>query len=344
MSPPSSVMQPPHQSPLFRYSNIIIPKHLRRPCHHHLRRHRHHHFAQTDAHLHQTQSDITDTIGLWHQWNHLIMLKKLNACMLSESLNILEHQAFICMFIASLELLGHLFIRINCSLRKLIYIHVIAHDVSTVLRCWQNPIIFLINNGGYTIEIKIYDGPYDKKNLKYTGSVDAIHNGQGKCYEKGEQIQFNRHESGNKIIDYKNKLAQLRAGKSSNPISIRLNSPASTSVFSGFTITDVIQLLNSQGFEVVMVSSGVVGAGRQRLPHRKLVHISFGYQVTKGLASVRKRCKGSLSIPIGLRTGIVVSSLVFKEGGFFIYQPTFCQEVTILVLAVRVTGHIIGFS
>ncbi|WJX82179.1 Pyruvate decarboxylase 1, variant 2 [Trifolium repens] len=49
---------------------------------------------------------------------------------------------------------------------------VTAQDVSTMLRCGQNTIIFLINNGGYTIEVEIHDGPYNViKNWNYTGLV-----------------------------------------------------------------------------------------------------------------------------------------------------------------------------
>ncbi|CAK8541982.1 unnamed protein product [Lathyrus sativus] len=60
---------------------------------------------------------------------------------------------------------------------------VTAQDVSTMLRCGQKTIIFLINNGGYTIEVEIHDGPYNViKNWNYTGLVDAIHNGEGKCW------------------------------------------------------------------------------------------------------------------------------------------------------------------
>ncbi|KAI3923729.1 hypothetical protein MKW98_011359 [Papaver atlanticum] len=59
---------------------------------------------------------------------------------------------------------------------------VTAQDISTMLRCEQNTIIFLINNGGYTIEVEIHDGPYNViKNWNYTALVDAIHNGDGKC-------------------------------------------------------------------------------------------------------------------------------------------------------------------
>ncbi|XP_065853273.1 pyruvate decarboxylase 2 [Euphorbia lathyris] len=60
---------------------------------------------------------------------------------------------------------------------------VTAQDVSTMLRCEQKSIIFLINNGGYTIEVEIHDGPYNViKNWNYTALIDAIHNGEGKCW------------------------------------------------------------------------------------------------------------------------------------------------------------------
>ncbi|XP_077239327.1 pyruvate decarboxylase 2-like [Tasmannia lanceolata] len=60
---------------------------------------------------------------------------------------------------------------------------VTAQDVSTMMRCEQRSIIFLINNGGYTIEVEIHDGPYNViKNWNYTALVDAIHNGEGKCW------------------------------------------------------------------------------------------------------------------------------------------------------------------
>lgn len=64
-----------------------------------------------------------------------------------------------------------------------IYLQMTAQDISTMLRCGQRTIIFLINNGGYTIEVEIHDGPYNViKNWNYTGLVDAIHNGEGKCW------------------------------------------------------------------------------------------------------------------------------------------------------------------
>ncbi|CAB4284783.1 unnamed protein product [Prunus armeniaca] len=50
-------------------------------------------------------------------------------------------------------------------------------------RSGQWSIIFLINNGGYTIEVEIHDGPYNViKNWNYTGLIDTIHNGEVKCW------------------------------------------------------------------------------------------------------------------------------------------------------------------
>ncbi|XP_008805886.2 pyruvate decarboxylase 1 [Phoenix dactylifera] len=60
---------------------------------------------------------------------------------------------------------------------------VTAQDISTMIHCGQRSIVFLINNGGYTIEVEIHDGPYNViKNWNYTGFVDAIDNGQGGCW------------------------------------------------------------------------------------------------------------------------------------------------------------------
>lgn len=58
-----------------------------------------------------------------------------------------------------------------------------VQDVSTMIRSGQKSIIFLINNGGYTIEVEIHDGPYNIiKNWNYTGVVEAFWNGEGKLW------------------------------------------------------------------------------------------------------------------------------------------------------------------
>lgn len=60
---------------------------------------------------------------------------------------------------------------------------VTVQDVSTMIRYGQKTIIFLLNNGGYTIEVEIHDGPYNIiKNWNYTGVVEAFHNGEGNLW------------------------------------------------------------------------------------------------------------------------------------------------------------------
>lgn len=55
-----------------------------------------------------------------------------------------------------------------------------CQDISSIIRWKLNPIIFLINNQGYTIEVEIHDGPYNYiHNWDYVGVVQAIDNKQG---------------------------------------------------------------------------------------------------------------------------------------------------------------------
>lgn len=69
-------------------------------------------------------------------------------------------------------------------------------DVSTMLKLGQNNIIFLINNGGYTIEVEIHDGPYNIiNNWDYTAFVEAVNNHQGNCWttKVNSPTTFNFH-------------------------------------------------------------------------------------------------------------------------------------------------------
>ena len=55
-----------------------------------------------------------------------------------------------------------------------------AQEISTMIRHEANPIIFLLNNRGYTIEVEIHDGPYNNiKNWDYAGLVDVFNAGEG---------------------------------------------------------------------------------------------------------------------------------------------------------------------
>lgn len=56
-----------------------------------------------------------------------------------------------------------------------------AQEISTIIRYNLKPIIFVLNNGGYTIEVEIHDGPYNNiKNWKYAELVDVFNAGEGK--------------------------------------------------------------------------------------------------------------------------------------------------------------------
>lgn len=55
-----------------------------------------------------------------------------------------------------------------------------AQEVSTMIRHSADPIIFLLNNRGYTIEVEIHDGPYNViKNWDYAGLMEVFNAGEG---------------------------------------------------------------------------------------------------------------------------------------------------------------------
>ena len=55
-----------------------------------------------------------------------------------------------------------------------------AQEVSTMIRYGIRPIIFLINNNGYTIEVEIHDGPYNNiKNWQYAKLIEIFNANDG---------------------------------------------------------------------------------------------------------------------------------------------------------------------
>ncbi|KAI3775628.1 hypothetical protein L1987_50209 [Smallanthus sonchifolius] len=117
--------------------------------------------------------------------------------------------------------------------------------------------------------------------------------------------------------------------------------------------TDAVTLLKMIGKVLRFVGQGLVTAAAVALIEELLfrswlseeIAVDFGYHqgiilsglafsisqwslkaipglwlLSVGLAGVRQRCQGRLSIPIGLRAGIMASSFVLKEGGFLIYK------------------------
>jgi pyruvate decarboxylase len=55
-----------------------------------------------------------------------------------------------------------------------------AQELSTMIRYGLKPILFIMNNGGYTIEVEIHDGPYNViKNWNYAELVPAFNGADG---------------------------------------------------------------------------------------------------------------------------------------------------------------------
>jgi pyruvate decarboxylase len=55
-----------------------------------------------------------------------------------------------------------------------------AQELSTMIRYGLKPILFILNNGGYTIEVEIHDGPYNViKNWNYADLVAAFNGADG---------------------------------------------------------------------------------------------------------------------------------------------------------------------
>ncbi len=55
-----------------------------------------------------------------------------------------------------------------------------AQEISTIIRYGLKPIIFVMNNGGYTIEVEIHDGPYNAiKNWNYADLVKVFNADDG---------------------------------------------------------------------------------------------------------------------------------------------------------------------
>lgn len=68
-----------------------------------------------------------------------------------------------------------------------------AQEVSTMIRYGADPIIFLINNKGYTIEVEIHDGIYNViKNWDYKKLIEAFNADDGTAFvaraENEEQL------------------------------------------------------------------------------------------------------------------------------------------------------------
>jgi pyruvate decarboxylase len=79
-----------------------------------------------------------------------------------------------------------------------------AQEISTIIRYGLNPIIFVLNNGGYTIEVEIHDGPYNNiKNWDYAGIVDVFNAGEGNGWSCRVKTEGELQEAIKNALDHK---------------------------------------------------------------------------------------------------------------------------------------------
>ncbi|MFS7982800.1 hypothetical protein Hanom_Chr10g00967061 [Helianthus anomalus] len=84
-------------------------------------------------------------------------------------------------------------------------------------------------------------------------------------------------------------------------------------------------LLNLSGKVIRFVGQGLAVALVEELLFRswlseEIAAIPGLWLLSVGLAGVRQRCQGRLSLPIGLRAGIMASTFLLKEAGLLSYQ------------------------
>ncbi|XP_028069999.1 uncharacterized protein LOC114272477 isoform X1 [Camellia sinensis] len=84
------------------------------------------------------------------------------------------------------------------------------------------------------------------------------------------------------------------------------------------------EIATDLGYYRGIIISGLAFSLSQRSPWA----VPGLWLLSLGLAGARQRNHGSLSIPIGLRSGIMASSFILQMGGFLTYQPNFPQWAT----------------
>ncbi len=78
-----------------------------------------------------------------------------------------------------------------------------AQEISTMIRYGINPIIFLINNKGYAIEVEIHDGIYNQiKNWNYHQLVEVFSAGEGNAWHTNVKTEGQLHEAIDKALKH----------------------------------------------------------------------------------------------------------------------------------------------
>ncbi|KAF5956489.1 hypothetical protein HYC85_003714 [Camellia sinensis] len=97
-------------------------------------------------------------------------------------------------------------------------------------------------------------------------------------------------------------------------------------------MVDDMTWLKGFGKMLLLLVRGIVTATGVSLVEELLFRSPWAvpglWLLSLGLAGARQRNHGSLSIPIGLRSGIMASSFILQMGGFLTYQPNFPQWAT----------------
>lgn len=77
---------------------------------------------------------------------------------------------------------GHLQQQRTFARRLLLYFYSDPKYHSTMIRYGLKPSIFLLNNGGYTVEVEIHDGPYNIiNNRNYAALIEVFSNDARAC-------------------------------------------------------------------------------------------------------------------------------------------------------------------
>ncbi|KAG8376268.1 hypothetical protein BUALT_Bualt09G0045600 [Buddleja alternifolia] len=84
------------------------------------------------------------------------------------------------------------------------------------------------------------------------------------------------------------------------------------------------EIADDFGYHRSLIISGLVFA----LSQRSTWEIPGLWLLSLSLSGAQQRSQGSLSLPIGLRTGILASNFILKTGGFLTYQPNLPLWVT----------------
>lgn len=81
-----------------------------------------------------------------------------------------------------------------------------AQELSTLIRYGYNPIIFLMNNGAYTIEVQIHDGPYNVINHWHYADLVHVFNGD---HGQARAFKASTHQALLDVIEEAKKLDVL---------------------------------------------------------------------------------------------------------------------------------------